>query len=205
MNLEELEARLKALEDSVRTLQDIEEIKKLQKIYCYYLEHWQWEEILPLFSNAPDASAELGDGGVYVGKDGLRKLFARESVPPEFLHVMMPSGGVVTVDSGGKTAKGRWYGFGCFALPRDGVVRAIFGNGVYENEYVKEDGKWKFKKLHWNRIFMTPYEDGWVKTPVIKSVTREGRPKPDRPTTVYKPYPSGYIFPFHYKHPITGK
>ena len=42
------------------------------------------------------------------------------------------------------------------------------GSGVYENEYIKENGKWKIKKLHYSRIFMSPYEDGWVKTPVIK-------------------------------------
>jgi len=38
----------------------------------------------------------------------------------------------------------------------------------WENEYVKEDGKWKIKKILFNRIFTTPFEDGWVKTPMTK-------------------------------------
>jgi len=195
MAQQELEKRLKTLEDSVRTIQDMEEIKQLQKIYGYYLEHWQGEQIIDLFSDAPDTSVELFKG-VYLGKDGVKRCFSGRKVPPEELHALMQLSGVVDVDPGGKTAKGRWYGFGCLAVPRDGVIRATFESGIYENEYVKEGGKWKFKKLHWNRTFGTPYEDGWVKTPVLEP------PKPDRINTAY---PSGYIVPYHYKHPITGK
>ena len=202
MKLEELEERLKTLEDSVRTFQDIEEIKKLQRIYGYYLEHWQWEEIIDLFSDQTE-SVEVGDLGVFLGKEGVRRCFRRDHVPPEFLHVMMQVSGVVDVDPGGKTAKGRWYGFGLEALPIEGVVRPMFSSGIYENEYVKEDGKWKFKRLHWFRIFLAPFEDGWVKTPSLD--IRQHRPKADLPPTANKPYPSGYVFPFHYKHPITGK
>jgi hypothetical protein len=202
MKLEELEQRVKILEDSIRTLQDIEEIKKLQRIYGYYLEHWQWENIIDLFSDNTE-SVEISDLGVFLGKEGVKKCFRREKVPPEFLHVMMQISGVVDVDPGGKTAKGRWYGFGLEALPIEGVVRPVFSSGIYENEYVREGGKWKFKKLHWFRIFLTPFEDGWVKTPVLD--IRKHRPKADRPPTANNPYPSGYIFPFHYKHPITGK
>jgi hypothetical protein len=202
MKLEELEQRLKKLEESVRTLQDIEEIKKLQRIYGYYLEHWQWEEIIDLFSENTE-SVEVGDLGVFLGKEGVEKCFRRENVPPEFLHVMMQLSGVVDVDPGGKTAKGRWYGFGLEALPLADVVRPVLSSGIYENEYVKEAGKWRFKKLHWFRIFLSPFEEGWVKTPVLD--IRQHRPKADRPPTANKPYPSGYVFPYHYKHPITGK
>jgi hypothetical protein len=202
MKLEELEQRLKRLEESVGALQDIEEIKKLQRIYGYYLEHWQWENMIDLFSDQTE-SIEVGDLGVFLGKEGVRKCFRRKTVPPEFLHVMMQVSGVVDVDPGGKTAKGRWYGFGLEALPLEGVVRPMLSSGIYENEYVKEAGKWKFKKLHWFRIFLTPFEEGWVKTPSLD--IRQHRPKADRPPTANKPYPSGYVFPFHYKHPITGK
>ncbi len=201
-----LEARIKALEDEVTRLKDMEQIKKLQKIYGYYLERWQTDDIADLFSDAPDASAEIGNNGVFVGKKSIRRFFSRwENPPKDFLHVMTQVNGVVDLDKGGKTAKGRWYGLGVLALPIDGVYRAIFSNGVYEDEYVKEDGTWKIKKMHWNRIFFTPYEDGWVKTPVLKGRTTASAIKPDKPTTVYQPYPSGYVTPFHFKHPVTGK
>jgi hypothetical protein len=206
MTTQELEDRVKALEEEVTHLKDIEEIKKLQKIYGYYLERWQTDDIAELFSDTPDTSAEIGGNGVFIGKKSIRKFFARWQNPDKnFLHVMTQVNDVVDLDEGGKTAKGRWYGLGVLALPIDGVTRAIFSNGVYEDEYIKENGKWKFKKMHWYRIFFTPYEDGWVKTPVIKGKTSTTQEKPDKPTTVYKPYPSGEVTPFHFKHPITGK
>jgi len=70
---------------------------------------------------------------------------------------------------------------------------------------VKEDGTWKFKKLCYSLTFSTPYEEGWVKTPVWKDrpEPRE-RPSPG-PDTGVATYPSGYIFPYHYKNPVTGK
>ena len=115
--------------------------------------------------------------------------------------------GVIHVDPDGKTAKGRWQclfmsvgNFGVQGMP----PRDCWGYGVYENDYIKENGKWMFKKLHFNRFFYTPYEDGWLKTPDAGS--RMFDPvKPDLPSTAYHPYPEQYIVPFHYKHPITGQ
>ena len=206
MTKQELEARVKSLEDEIRGLKDIEEIKKLQRIYGYYLEHWLWVEVIDLFSDSHDTSVEIGDLGVYLGKEGIKRFFYREKISNTYLHVLMQVSGVVDVDPGGETAKGRWYGFGCFAFDTDNGVKPLWGNGVYENEYIREKGKWKIKKLYYSRIFMSPYEDGWVKTPVANL----RRPKltqriSDRPSTTYKPYPSGYLLPYHYKHPITGK
>lgn len=210
MTRTELEKRLKTLEDEIARLEDIEEIKKLQKIYGYYLEHWQWQNVVDLFSDAPDTSLEINNSGVFVGKESIRKFFWSDKISPKFLHIMMQVNDVIDVEPDGKTAKGRWYGFGPHAIPTDGETQAAFSCGIYENEYIKENGKWKFKKLQWSRIFYTPYEDGWVKTPVIpldfdKVMGKKEIPRPDRPSTFYHPYPSGQIFPYHFKHPITGK
>ena len=46
MTVEELEGKVKVLEEKVRTLEDIEEIKKLQRAYGFYLEHWMAEDII---------------------------------------------------------------------------------------------------------------------------------------------------------------
>jgi hypothetical protein len=204
-----IEERLKALEEEGTRLKDIEEIKKLQKIYGYYLEHWQWEDVVELFSDDPATSVEINDAGVFIGKESIKKFFWRADVDPRFLHVLMQVNEVIDLDPDGKTARGRWYGFGPHAIPIEGKVQAAFSCGVYENEYVKENGRWKFRKVQWSRIFYTPYEDGWVKTPVktinFNKVMGKERPEPDKPTTFYHPYPSGKLFPCHFKHPITGK
>jgi hypothetical protein len=209
MNLEELEAKMKTLEEEIRTLKDVEEIKKLQKIYGYYLNNQMVNEVIDLFSDDTE-SVEMN--GVYLGKEGAKRLFkgmfARADKVPGRLGQHMQIQGVVNVDPGGKTAKGRWQCLWCLATPIGGELRALWGHGQYENEYIKEDGKWKFKKFQLFLTFRTPYEDGWVKTPVAGVVPLEMLPeemRPDKPPTGIRPYPSGDVVPFHFKHPITGR
>jgi hypothetical protein len=84
MKIEELEARLKVLEDKNRELEDVEEIKKLQRIYGYYVERGQLDEVADLFSDSPDVS--FGPSyRVMAGKDNVRKEFSSQKpygVPP---------------------------------------------------------------------------------------------------------------------------
>ena len=68
MNMEQLEARLKTLEDRISNLDDVEEIKKLQRIYAFYLERGMFEEIIDLFSD--NAESIDSSGGVYLNIDG---------------------------------------------------------------------------------------------------------------------------------------
>ena len=206
--LEELEAR-------ITRLADIKEIKKLQSIYGYYQDYCEWEKIVDLFTD-DDPSVEEADRGVYQGKENVRKYFIdllgdglKKPMRPGYLGIMFQLQGVVAIGSDGKTAKGRWYGMGMEAKPtvslHEGELRQTWIHGIYENEYVKENGKWKFKKLYFNLVFRTPFEDGWLKVPVVGQNGPDKVIKPDTPPTTYHPYPSGYHVPFSFKHPITGK
>ena len=203
---------LKELESRIQNIEDIEAIRKLQYAYNYYLEHWQEDEVIVLFSKSPNTTIEVGETGLYKGMEGVKKFFSysnhfvtkEKTPPPEFLHLLMPIAGIVDVDPSSKTAKGRWYCWGCNAIPIKGKVEATFLTGIWENEYVKEDGKWKFKKLFFHTIFGTPYEDGWVKTPYIIRERPTDLPAPG-PDSHFEPYPSSYVFPYHYKNPVTGK
>ena len=192
MTLKELEARLKNLED-------VEAINRLQRAYGYYLVHWEGKQLAALFSDAPDVTLGAGDGGVvFSGQKDVKNFFKRIGDPPELLHGLMQLSGIVDVDPDGKTAKGRWFGFGPLAIPgEDEKVKAIWRFGIYENEYVKEKGRWKIKKLHYDYIMTTPYEDGWVKTPTMRIWGDLN--------SYDKPYPSGFILPYHYKNPGSGK
>ena len=117
MKIEELEARLKVLEDKNQKLEDIEEIKKLQRIYGYYVERGHLDEVAELFSDSPDVS--FGPSyWVNVGKENVRKMFSSKmpfgvssggTKPDDYLHITTPISGVIDVDEDGKTAKGRWY------------------------------------------------------------------------------------------------
>jgi hypothetical protein len=118
------------------------------------------------------------------------------------MSIGMQIQGVVSVGPDGKTAQGRWYGFFVEARPtlslHEGELRQLWAHGVYENKYVKEDGKWKLSLLHWNNTFCSPFEDGWLKMPLMGWMPL---PDADAPPTAFHPYPSGYHVPYHYQHP----
>jgi hypothetical protein len=205
---------VRQLEAKIRRSEDIEAIKKLQRAYGYYLEHWQEEELIGLWSHDPDISVEINDFGLFKGWEGVQSCFHFEDhypayghakkAPPEYLHILIPLAGIVDVDPDGKNAKGRWYGYFLGAMPREGQTRALIGCGIWENEYVKENGIWKFKKLFWSEIISSPLEEGWVKKPSILNPPHRYSP-PSGTNTRFAPYPSGYILPYHYKNPVTGK
>jgi hypothetical protein len=209
MKPEEIEARIKTLENQVKVLQDIEDIKKLQRAYGFYLEHWMAAEIIDLFADGPDTALEWPEGK-YIGKASVIRYFEQGEIKdPEFIHQLMQLSPVVDIDPDGKTAKGRWYCFGGVAMPRGKGVSQSFMNGIYENDYVKENGKWKIKRFHWHLNYSAKPSTGFIKPERAAAADPNAKfngPAPDIPDTRMElQYPSGHIFPFHYTHPVTGK
>jgi hypothetical protein len=207
MNQTELEAKVKYLEARLTEVHDTQQIEKLQRIYGYYLDNRKWDDVVDLFSENTD-SLEISDSGVYLGKAGVGRFFkgflGRGGLPPGSgaLGTHMQLQGVVNLDPDGNTAKGRWQCLMLLATPLNNQLTALLGHGVYECEYTKESDIWKFRKMHFYLVFRTPWDQGWVKTPVVHSMAKG---TPDQPTTVYKPLPASYTVPFHFSNPVTGK
>jgi hypothetical protein len=206
--LEALEKKVKAQEEQLTVLKDIEAIKKLQKAYGYYVEHMMYQEIVDCFADSPDVCLNWLEGQ-YLGKEGVKKYFEFMKVsPPNFSHQVMQIAGVVDIDPDGKTASGRWYAFGGIFIPRGDDVRRSFVSGIYENRYIKEKGVWKILSIKWVIPYAVRIAGEWampedVNRPYIKGEFRG--PKPDVPIDLDDGrYLSGYIFPFHYRHPVTG-
>jgi hypothetical protein len=211
MNLQEMQSRIEDLEKQVAIQRDIEDIQRLHKSYGYYLQNWMYEEIIDLFCDGPEAMLNIM-AGIFRGKESVRNYFTSlktMSENPEFLHQAMQLSGIVDVNPDEKTAEGRWYALGAIALPMGDGVKALALNGIYTSIYIKEDGKWKIKELNFHPIFMAPPEVGWVKKERIAAITKSAdqgqAAKPDEPRDIDPRYPSGYIVPFHFKHPVTGK
>ena len=100
---------------------------------------------------------------------------------PGWINILiLMDGAVIDVDPSGVTAKGRWTTWLAEAMIVGGIPRQQWVHGYYENEYVKEDGKWLFKKLHWNVTFFTSFERGWLKVPLLGMLNRP-TPTPRRP------------------------
>jgi hypothetical protein len=204
----------KNIEERLQVIEDIIEIDRLEKIYGYYLDNGQMQKIVDCFSDNAE-SIEIGDRGVFKGKEGIKKFFFGylgrgggggdlQELRPGGMAFHMQHQGVVTVDPDGKTAKGRWYLVMIQSRPIEpgGPNRSILGHGVYENEFVKEDGVWKFKKMFMSLHYRSPIGEGWAEMPNMAIGNAPGR---DEEPTFYHPYPNMKMLPFHWKHPVTGK
>ena len=136
MSLEELEHRVRALED-------VEAIKRLKARYCLYCDD----------DHNPDGVAGLfvedgvWDGGErrgrYEGREAIRRFFP-EVGRQRYSFSMHPAlNPIITVD--GDTGHGSWYLL-MAATVRDGN-QAVWNSGRYEEDYVRVDGAWKFRSL----------------------------------------------------------
>ena len=224
-----LEQQIKTQEKKITLLEDIEAIKRLQKAYNYYVEHMLGDAIIDCFSDSDEVMLDWLEGK-WLGKKGVEKYFARIGSgegPAGFSHQLMPTGGLITVDEDGEKAKGRWYGFGgIFWSDHGKVSNARLTNGIYEMGYIKEDGVWKILSIKWVIPYSVRISDGWAMPEHIGGRFIKGQgPAPqnegstDRRTQESPPMPvpdieldpddlryvSGYIFPFHFNHPVTGK
>jgi len=200
---------MEALEREVTSLEDIQEIEDLQQMYGYYMDTHHRQEVVDLFSDDTE-SIEIESVGLFLGKEGVKKFFLdndllqeEQQVVPAWINILiLMSQDVIDIDPSGKTAKGRWNTWLAEAMIVGGIPRQQWVHGYYENEYVKENGKWKFKKLHWNVTFFTSFEAGWLRIPLLGLLNRNDA---DAPAPHFHPYPSGYHLPYHFKHPITDE
>jgi hypothetical protein len=209
VKLEKLEKQVKVQEKELTVLKDIEAIKKLQKAYGYYVEHMMYQEIVDCFSDSPDVVLNWLEGQ-WLGKEGVKKYFAfMQKTPPTFQHQVMQIAGIVDIDPDGKFASGRWYAFGGIFIPMGETIRRSFVTGIYEMRYIKENGIWKIFGIKWVIPYAVGIADNWrmpedVNRPYLAGQFRG--PTPDIPIDKEDMrYVSGYVFPFHYNHPVTGK
>lgn len=182
MNLEELSAKISRMED-------LEAIKKLQNTYQYYLFKEDYEKIAAnMFSETmPDVSIEASDSGIYRGKEGINRFFHKFmgflKVTRGAFTMHMALGPVIEIAEDGKTAKGIWFSPGCATDPKG--LHALWIWGVYVNDYVKENGKWKFWHVSFVPFFRTPYDKGWIKEPIGTSLSTGME---DAPPSRWNPY-----------------
>ena len=152
MTLEELEKRL-------RTLEDIEEIKQIQIRYVNCLTTTDWDELIDCF--AEDAFVDLSEG--YHGKEEIAGFYKGEitmtHIGKEGNYLVHP---VIAVD--GDTARGSWLLYTLFSQPHTLQTGAMplaepapdWMHGFYDMEYVRENGRWKISRLKWRKRLESP-------------------------------------------------
>ena len=143
VELAALKAEVVGLRQEAQMANDYVAIANLQASYGYYVDKMRWDEAADLFTR--NATLEIAGRGVFVGQDHIRTyLHALGELKYGTLFNHMQLQPVIHVTAGGATARARWR-----TLMQVGHLgkEARWGEGTYENEYVKEDGVWKIKTL----------------------------------------------------------
>jgi len=186
-------------ESKIRRLEDYRDICNLQGRYNHYMLSGRFDKILDMFAKKdPNIIIELADSGEYRGIEGVKKVFSivgeKYAFPGSLgLHMLMTP--VVEISKDGKTAKGMWHSFGCNTYKGEFGLFAMWQAGKYDIEFVKEEGEWKYRVFKWYAIFRTPYEDGWVKRPIISGLHQKDGPNIGPLYAPYEPTKSGEFLP----------
>jgi len=196
------QARLDAYRQRIALLEDQDAIENLQATFGFYFDKGLWEQAADLFTQR--GTFEYGQSGVYIGQQRIRRamlLLGPEGLGQGYLNNHMQLQAVITVAPDGNTATGRWQGMVMLAEPG---ANGIWGVGIYENKYAKDDGVWKIASLHFYPTAFTDYDKGWAQSMLPMKGQSALFPPDKPPTEVYRALPGNYIPPFSYKHPVTG-
>ena len=184
-------------------LTDETQIENLQRIYGFYYDRAQWDQMADLFADS--GSIEFAQQGVFVGKRRVRQFLG--SLGPHglvagWMNDRIQLQVIVDVAPDGRTARARSRELSMTGRFGEG---AEWSEGIYENAFVKEGGRWKFASVHFYPTFQTDYEQGWGKNARPAAGIDPELP-PDRPPTeVYAIFPKPHVPPFHYRNPVTGQ
>jgi hypothetical protein len=199
--LDSLETRNKKLEHEIERLQAVNEIQNLMARYEYWHTAMMNEEIGAMFAEkAPGVRVEYIHSGVYEGTKSVRKFLVdvhnrnRGKGKAGILSVHALTTPCIEVAKDGKTARAVWLSPGYGAYPSaEGKIKAHWGLEEYAVDFIKEDGIWKFWRVHLYRIFMTPFDKSWTEEEYkAPTIDLPDKLRADRPTTYNKPYnPNG--------------
>ena len=177
--------RVDRLEALTQRVEAISAIKRLQHAYGHYSELGLWHDFADLF-------ADTGIGHYTQGaldREGIRTLFLKEVGQGRlgladgriYPHSSMQP--VVTLAADGRSGKGRWH---IMAMLGGYGTSASWAGGIYENEYLLENGVWKFQDVRYLPQYSGRYDaPGWTPTreatPFHFDVSRVGKPILDVP------------------------
>jgi ketosteroid isomerase-like protein len=148
--------RLTVLELRVAKLEAREEIRDLKARYARACDN-NFDPVAMQAFFTEDAIYQPGEYGTVQGRDAICAHYA--TVPRMVtwcLHFMHTS--MLEVDDDLEHATGSW----CFDVPCTMEGEPVWMMGTYDDEYRKEDGVWRFARVHVRIETMTPFDKGWV-------------------------------------------
>lgn len=187
-------------------LEDRNEIERLQYAYGYFIDNRMFREMTDLFSDE-GAWIEIGQRGRYHGKARIHR----------FLHQVLGEGRwgllrdevinhvqqqpIITIADDRERAWSRARAQVQGNSPPD-TPHFLLADGIYENEYVREGGRWKIRGLTVTMTFYAALERARIWFP--SAPPSEAFP-PDAPSQPVDERLGRQFNPWHFAHPITGE
>lgn len=134
-----------SLEERIERLEAIEGIQQLHMHYVNCYSGVDEGDVASLF--AEDAVCAAFPGEPVVGREAIAKLYGRtEGGNMHSKNGIFAVHPIITFE--GKKPKARWIFFNLVSHTTTNQM-LFFVQGIYDAEYVKEDGEWKFSYLKW--------------------------------------------------------
>lgn len=150
------------LKKEVQTLKDIEAIKQLHIRYVNDLTYGEWDDIVECFSEDAVLAVFIGREPIK-GKDAIRDTFMNtisKSDKHSGKEANLTLHPLITVD--GDTAKGNWVIYFITQPDQSNDAMQLI-QGIYDLEWVRENGEWKISYIEWSVRFALgppPSEEG---------------------------------------------
>lgn len=166
---------LAAMRHRIGLLDDKNAIERLQYAYGFLIDNRMFRELADLFANQ-GAWIEIGERGRYFGKDNIHRFLLEVLgngrwglIEDEVInHVQQQL--LIEVDDDRLHARARARAEVQGNSP-PGTPQFLFADGIYENDYVKEDGLWKIQGIKVTMTFYAALERAkvWFPTASAKS------------------------------------
>ena len=203
MNVQE---EILALRAQLGVLQDKDEIRELQYAYGYFIDNRMFREMADLFAEK-DAWMEIGNRGRYLGKERIHDFLLqvlgngrwgllRDEV---INHVQQQM--IITIDEDRQHARARSRAQVQGNSPPD-TPHFLLADGIYENEYVREGGRWKILGITVTMTYYAALVRDRISFPTAPP--SEALP-PDVASQPVNAALGRQFNPFHFRHPMTGK
>ena len=148
----ELEAAVKRLSALARESADVREIQEVQYRYLDALMAMEWDDCAECF--AEDALVDVYLHEPVKGRENIRRWFKEELSLTHHGHegdvCVHP---IITVTGDG--AKGDWILYLMYSYKRTGQSM-FWVQGQYDNDYVRENGRWKISAMRWKELIGLP-------------------------------------------------
>jgi hypothetical protein len=197
--------QLTAAQQTIGALEDKNEIERLQYTYGFLMDNRMFREMADLFADQ-GAWIEIGERGRYYGKENIHRFLlevlgggrwglAKDEV---INHVQQQL--LITVEEDRTHAKARARAEIQGNSP-PGTPTFLFADGIYENDYVKEDGRWKIQGIRVTMTFYAALERANIWFPTAPPSTTF---PPDTPSNPVVEALGRQFNEFRIAHPITG-